>query len=196
VSKGLDTRERIIDRAMAIASRDGFDGLSIGALAADLKLSKSGLFGHFESKEDLQLQVLEKARANFRADVLEPAEALSPGEPQIRKVFEGWLNWASSRRLFGGCVLIAAAHEFDDKPGPQRDKIEASQRTLLKNLQRMTQAAIDAGQFRADLDVQQFSHDLYAMVVGYQQLIRLMRDRQLPTRVRTSFEQLLAAAHR
>ena len=196
MSKGEQTRERIVERAMALASRDGFDGLSIGVLAEDLKLSKSGLFGHFKSKEDLELQVLDWAHGQFRAQVVDAALALPPGEGQLHALFENWVSWAASRRLEGGCVVIAAAHEFDDKPGPQRDRVEANHRSLIKHLQVAVRGAIQAGDFREDVDSLQFAHDMYALVVGYHQAMRLLRDRQIITRMRAAFEQRLAVCRR
>jgi AcrR family transcriptional regulator len=196
MGKGEETRERIVSRAMALASRDGFEGLSIGALAADMKLSKSGLFAHFGSKEELQLSVIQHAREVFSDRVIKPALQQPRGETRLRALFENWLAWTGDRNLLGGCVLIAAAHEFDDQPGPQRDFVEKSQRDLLDCLQRCAKTAVEAGDFRTDLDTQQFGHDLYALVVGYHQVARLFRERKSNERLRASFERLLDWARR
>jgi AcrR family transcriptional regulator len=196
MGKGAETKDRIVGRAMALASRDGFEGLSIGALATDMRLSKSGLFAHFGSKEDLQLSVLQKAAEEFTERVIKPALQVPRGEARLRALFENWLAWSQDSRFPGGCVLIAAAHEFDDQPGPQRDFIEESQRALLDSLARCAKSAVEAGDFRKDLDVLQLAYDLYALVVGYHQITRLFRDHKARTRVRSAYDRLVGWARR
>src|SRR3954447_26417659 len=121
MSKGEETRERILDWAFRAASRDGLEGLTIGALAAELGLSKSGLFAHFGSKEDLQLAVLAEATRRFENVVLRPAFRAPRGEARVRQVFENWLRWLSDPGSPGGCVFLAAAVELDDQDGRPRD---------------------------------------------------------------------------
>jgi AcrR family transcriptional regulator len=192
--RGDETKERIVHRAMALAARDGFDGLSIGALAEDMHLSKSGLISHFGSKDELQLSVLEHAASEYRAAVLTPAVAAAPGEPQIRMLFDRWLAWAADQRMIGGCVLIAAAQEYDDKPGPQRDRVAEMHQTLLHTIAGFAKAAVDSGHFRKDLDPQQLAHDIYALVVGYHVVHRLLRERSVGKYLRSGFDRLLADA--
>src|SRR3954470_4749744 len=119
--KGEATRQAILDHAAAQASRIGLRGLSIGQLAEELALSKSGLFAHFQSKEALQVQVLEHAAANFVDRVVRPALAAPRGIPRLRALFEGWLAWGDSQA--SGCIFVAAAAELDDQPGPARDRL-------------------------------------------------------------------------
>ena len=119
--RGTRTREAILARAVAVASEQGLEGLSIGALADDLGMSKSGLFAHFRSKEGLQIAILEMAGARMVDEVVRPALAAPRGEPRVRALFDRWLAWEQSPSLPGGCPFMAASFELDDRPGPVRD---------------------------------------------------------------------------
>src|SRR5262245_33065172 len=151
MGKGAETRERILDQAVRVASRDGLEALSIAGLASELGLSKSGLFAHFGSKDALQVQVLEAATARFRESVIRPALRATRGEPRLTALFERWVAWTDDPDIPGGCVLVAAAAEFDDRPGPQRDYLVASQRDWLATLAKAVSLAIEVGHFRADV---------------------------------------------
>jgi AcrR family transcriptional regulator len=192
VTKGDETRERIVDRALSLASRDGLEGLSIGGLATDLGLSKSGLFAHFGSKEDLQLAVLHEAVGRFEANVVRPAVRAPRGEPRVRAVFENWLAWMSN--FPGGCVLLAASVELDDREGRPRDYLAGTQRLLMTTLGKAARIAIEAGHFRADLDCEQFAFELYALVLARGHWQRLLRDPRADARARSAFETLIAHA--
>src|SRR4051812_39686689 len=113
MSKGAETRDRIVEHAMRLASRDGLDGLTVAGLAGELGLSKSGLFAHFGSKDTLQVEVLEAATARFRDTVMRPALKAPRGEPRIRAMFERWLAWGDDPSMPGGCIIVAACAEFD-----------------------------------------------------------------------------------
>src|SRR5687768_3596482 len=117
MSKGEETRDRILERAFRLAGRDGLEGLSIGRLAAELGLSKSGLFAHFGSKEDLQIEVLRAAAAHLEEKVMRPAFRGARGEPRTKQLFENWMRWLGDPALPGGCVFMAASIELDDRPG-------------------------------------------------------------------------------
>ena len=121
--KGELTRQSIVEHAAGLASRIGLGGITIGALAGDLDLSKSGLFAHFRSKEALQLQVLEHAAARFTELVIRPALAAPRGEPRLRALFDRWRRWPEASGLPGGCLFVQAAVELDDQPGPARDQL-------------------------------------------------------------------------
>src|SRR5687768_1032655 len=153
VTKGGLTRDRLLDAAVREASTVGLEGLSIGGLARDADMSKSGVFAHFGSKEDLQIAVLGAARDRFVEEVLRPAIAHPRGEPRLRALFQGWLDWEEGKVMPGGCPFLAASHEFDDRPGPVRDEIARVQEELTGALARAAQLAVDAGHFRPDLDV-------------------------------------------
>lgn len=194
VSKGLVTHHAILDRATGLASKVGLEGLTIGALATELNLSKSGLFAHFQSKETLQVQVLDHGAAVFVESVVRPALAAPRGEPRLRALFELWLDWARSSPLPGGCLFVQAAVELDDRPGPARDRLVEYQRQWLDVIATTLRKGIEAGAFRPDADTMQFAHDLYGVMLAYHHASRLLRDPEAETRARRAFEALLGAA--
>jgi AcrR family transcriptional regulator len=126
--KGAETRQAILSHALALATRVGIEGLTIGRLAEDLGMSKSGLIAHFQTKEALQVQVLETGAHRFVEEVLRPALKAPRGEPRLRALFERLLAWEASPSLPGGCPLIAASSELDDRPGPARDYLVQARR--------------------------------------------------------------------
>ena len=193
MSKGAETRDRILEQAVRIASRDGLGGITIGSLSSELGLSKSGLFAHFGSKEELQCQVLQAAAARFQENVIRPALAAPRGEPRIRSLFDHWLAWDKNSDMPGGCLLIAASVELDDKPGPPRDYLVLAHRKRVAALAKACQIAIEAGHFRADLDPEQFAFDFYSITLGYHDHNRLLRDPRSEERARDAFERLLAS---
>src|SRR5262245_25177061 len=134
MSKGTATRGRILDRAVSLASTDGITGLTLGRLAENVGMSKSGLFAHFRSKEELQLRVLEAVIENFREEVVRPALQQPRGLPRLRALFEGWLIFSDHPRTPGGCLINQAAVELDDQPGAPRDFLEQAQREWLATL--------------------------------------------------------------
>jgi AcrR family transcriptional regulator len=192
--KGEATRGAILDHASRLARRVGLEGLSIGRLAQDLNLSKSGLFAHFRSKEALQIQVLETTAAQFVETVVKPALAAPRGEARLRALFQRWLEWARSQKTPGGCLFVAAAVELDDRPGPVRRKLVQTQRDFLKLMANVFESGVSMGHFRAAIDPEQFAHDLYAVMLGYHHASRLLKDPAAETRAHAGFEGLLAAA--
>jgi AcrR family transcriptional regulator len=190
--KGAETRERILDQAVRLASRDGLEGLTIGTLSTELGLSKSGLFAHFGSKDELQLQVLQATVERFEETVIRPALSAPRGEPRIRAVFENWLRWENNPAMPGGCLLIAAAVEFDDRPGPQRDYLQQAHRRRFEFIAKGARMAVEAGHFRSNLDVEQFSFDMTSIALGYHHTHRMLRDPQATARAHAAFERLIA----
>jgi len=196
VSKGEATRERILDWAFRSASRRGLEGLSIGNLASELGLSKSGLFAHFGSKEELQVAVLAAARERFVELVVRPALAARRGEPRMRKWFESWLRWTSDPTVPGGCVFMVAGVEFDDRDGRPREFLVKSQRELLDSVAKSAAHAVECGDFREDLEPDQYAFELLGIMLAYHQEKRLFRAPNAEKRARAAFERLLAAARR
>ncbi len=194
MSKGAATRDRIIESALRTASVEGLEGISLGRLAADVGMSKSGLFAHFTSKEALQLDVLEAAAARFVDVVVRPAMEEPRGEPRVRSLFEHWLVWERHESLPGGCVFMHAAAELDDRPGPARDALVQWQQLWLDVLAKAARIAIDAGHFRDDLDPALFAFQQLGLVLGYYHARRLLGDPQAETHVRQAFDALVAAA--
>ncbi|MDX1503327.1 MAG: TetR/AcrR family transcriptional regulator [Thermoanaerobaculia bacterium] len=193
MGKGRQTRASILDTALAEASRSGLDGITIGALARKVEMSKSGLFAHFDSKEDLQLQILETASGRFVEHVVRPALREPRGEPRIRALFENWLQWEESRFLPGGCPFVATATELDDRPGPLRDALVQAQRDWRSTLATAARLAMEEGHFRADLDTEQFAYDFFSVILAYHHFSRLLREPDAGKRCRRAFDRLLAS---
>lgn len=194
MSKGDRTRAAILDKAIQLASVRGLEALTMGELAARLGLSKSGLFGHFGSKENLQLQVLERTVARFSERVVAPALKEPRGEPRLRALIDRWLAWEGAEELPGGCPLQAAIFEVDDQPGPLRDRLAEAQRQWQEALAYAARQAVDAGHFRADLDVSQFVFELYGHVLSYVVSRRLLGDDVARDRIRMAVDDQIRRA--
>jgi len=193
-SKGEQTREAILTKALGLATRIGFEGLTIGRLADDLGMSKSGLFAHFRSKEALQLEILRMAGERMVDTVVKPALVVKRGEPRVRALFDGWLAWEQSPSLPGGCPFMAASFELDDRPGPVRDFVVQNLRDWLDTLAGAARISVQEGHFRADLDCEQFAHECQGIGLAFVHASRLMRDPKARARAQTAFESLLDAS--
>ena len=158
--KGAATRETILDRAYEIARFAGIEGLSLGPLAQAVGMSKSGVFAHFGSREELQLAVLQCAATRFGEYVLIAALSQPRGLPRLRAIMRNWFEWG--RLEAGGCVLVGSVSEYDDRPGPLRDQVLHNEQRWRTELQRAAQLAIDCGHLR-DGDTDQYAFELYAM---------------------------------
>jgi len=194
VRKGDLTRKAIVDRAVSLASEVGLDGVTIGRLASELELSKSGLFAHFQSKESLQVQTLERAAERFVEVVVRPALQAPRGEPRLRALFERWLLWPKLVPQPGGCLFVAAAAELDDRPGPARDVLVRLQKEWLAGLATSFRAASEQGHLRPDADPEQLAFELYGIMLVCHHSARLLHDPRATERARRAFEGLLAAA--
>ncbi len=167
--KGAQTRAAILEHAVDLASKEGLEGLTIGRLAAELRMSKSGLFAHFGAKQELQLATIDAARERFRVAVVEPALAAPEGAPRLRAMVEAYLDQLD---LYpGGCFWAATSIEYDDRPGPVRDAIAA---TLDAWLAAITAQAKVAGVEDPD----RFAFELYALTMGANARYRLSGDRR------------------
>ncbi len=186
------TRQLILHSAVDLAARVGLGGLSIGALAESMRLSKSGLFAHFGSKEALQVQTLETASEQFVEQVVRPALKAPRGEPRVVKLFERWLRWAEEQS--GGCIFTAASFELDDQPGVVRDALVESQKDWLGTLAHAARIAQQERHFRSDLDVEQFAFELHGLMLATHQAARLFRDAAANQRAHAGFERLLGDA--
>jgi AcrR family transcriptional regulator len=166
-TKGERTRAAILDRAVDLASVEGLEGLTIGRLASDLEMSKSGLFAHFGSKQDLQLATVAAAADRFRRVVIEPALAAPEGGPRLRAMAERYFDYLGT--FSGGCFWGATASEYDDRPGPVRDAIAASMELWIAELGRQAEVAGIA-------DPDRYAFELYAVVMGANSRFRLSGD--------------------
>jgi AcrR family transcriptional regulator len=192
--KGEATRQVILDHAAALASEVGLEGLTIGSLAEALKLSKSGLFAHFRSKEALQVQVLEHVAARFVERVVRPALRAPRGEARLRALFENLLEWPKIKDFPGGCPIIAATSELDGRPGPARDLLVAQQKDWLDTIANVVRTGVAEGQFRAGVDAEQVAYELYGIEFAYHHALRLLEDPSAEQRARVAFEALVERA--
>mgnify|MGYP001818371408 FL=1 len=194
MSKGEETRQAIVDQALELVSTGGLDKLTIGSLANATGMSKSGLFAHFRSKEQLQLQILDAARRRFVDMVIAPALKEPRGEARIRAMFNRTMKqWEDE--LPGGCIFHAVSAELDDQPGPARDYLIEIQRDYQESLKRAARIAIEEGQFREDLDIEQFAFELGSITDAYHHFGRLLGDPQAEEHAYKAFEALLERSH-
>jgi AcrR family transcriptional regulator len=193
VSKGAATKTSILDEALHVASQVGFERLSIGQLAERTGMSKSGLFAHFRSKEQLQLQTLDHAVAKFTDTVIRPTLRAPRGETRVRELFARWLDW-ETEALVGGCPFVAASTEYDDQPGPMHDSLVRQERDWTEFIVTVTGTAVSEGQFRADVDTRQFAFTVQCLMLGFQHAGRLLHDPDALTHTRAAFEQLLESS--
>jgi len=190
--KGEQTRAAILDTAVKLASRDGLDSLTIGTLAEATDMSKSGLFAHFGSREELQLAVLAHGEALFAEKVLRPALQRPRGIPRLKALFSHWLDWTDSAELPGGCVMLGAAAEFDDRPGPVRDALVRGQRAWIDMLKKAVRLAIDEGQLRPDTDVEQFVFECFGIDLSFHHHRRLLDDPRARRKALAAHDDLIA----
>ncbi|HEX5968045.1 MAG TPA: TetR/AcrR family transcriptional regulator [Intrasporangium sp.] len=190
MGKGEQTKAAILDEASDLASRLGLGGLTISTLATASKLSKSGLYAHFASKESLQVEVLQYARDQFTDHVMRPTVKAPRGEPRLRAFFENWLAWQSGR-FAGGCIFVDAASEFDDQEGPVRDELVRAERDKLESVALVVGTAVAEGHFRPDVDAAQVSYELEGILLAHHHARRLMRDPKADEHARRAFERLL-----
>src|SRR5215471_16777621 len=186
-AKGSDTRQRILDRALALASTTGIEGLTLGVLANSLELSKSGLFAHFRSREALQVAVLETAAERFRQFVIVPALRAARGEPRLRALITKWVDWGKAEFQPGGCVFISAAAELDDRPGRVRDVLVQAQLDWSATIAQAVRSAIEEGHFRADVDPEQFAYEIYGIALSLHHHSRLLRQPGALARAQSAF---------
>jgi AcrR family transcriptional regulator len=194
MGKGEVTRHAILEHAASLATRLGLEGLTIGKLAEDLGLSKSGLFAHFQSKESLQLSVVEFAAERFVESTVKPSFTAERGEPRVRALFENWLSWPKRSGLAAGCFFVAASVELDDRPGPVRERLVQLQKDWLDAIAQAVRIAITEKHFRKDVDPDQFAYEMYGLMLVAHHCTRLLRDPAADARAKRAFENLLGRA--
>ena len=182
--RGLKTRESILRRAVSIASVQGLEGLTIGKLAGELGISKSGLFAHFGSKEELQLAVVETAR------VVRPAYQ-EQGMKRLRALYENWISYSDEKTFPGGCFFSAVSLEFDDRPGKVRDQIMKLMKMWLGTLEATARAAQAAREIKKDMDPHQLAFEMHALATAANWSSRLFQDKTAFRTARTAVLQRL-----
>ncbi len=190
LSKGEETRAAILKAALKHASVAGFEGLTIGTLAAETGLSKSGLFAHFGSKEELQIATLDEGVRRFSEMAMMPALSVPRGLKRMEAMFENWLTWTKRSEL-AGCPMMTASQEFDNKPGPVRDAVVEHMRRLHLSLVKSVQMAIDNGEFAADTDAEQIAFELFGIISSCYRARNLFHDTKADTRARNAFTRLI-----
>lgn len=193
-SKGEDTRSAVLGTALSLATQVGLEGVTIGKLADTVGMSKSGLFAHFSSKENLQVAILEEGIARFVSIVVAPAFKKPRGEARLRALVDGWLDWSKAEFLPGGCIFVVAQVELDDRPGPARDRLVASQRDWLATLAQAARIAVEEKQFKKDLDVEQLAHEIFSVAYGYHFLRRIIEPAEAERRARLAFDRIIEGA--
>jgi len=184
-AKGLRTREAILARAVDIASAQGLEGLTVGSLAEQLGMSKSGLFAHFGSKEELQLATIELARQVFISKVTLPAIAAPKGMPRLWSLIDRWLALVEKRVFEGGCFFTAASFEFDGRRGVVRDRIAAIMHEWIGAITRAVEGAQKAGHLDPKLEATRLAFEFHAIAIGAHWAHQLLEDRQAYSRART-----------
>ena len=191
--KGEQTRASILDVALDLASREGLEGLTIGVLAERMSMSKSGVFAHFGSREDLQIDVLKLYHQQFEQEVFYPSLREPRGLPRLQSLFSRWIARVSLE-IASGCIYISGAVEYDDRPGPIRDQLLDMVDTWQRALQRAAQQAIDEGHLRTGTDPKQLVFEMYGLVLALHHDARFIRSPGAIARAHAGFQRLIASA--
>ncbi len=189
MSRGEDTRIAILEAGLDLASRKGLEAVTIGALAKATGMSKSGLFAHFQSKENLQIELLRYAGDIFSKEVVIPALRVASGEARIRALVDNWIGY--SRKLGGGCIFVTASTDLKDRPGKVRDFLLVQQESWIDCLRRVARSAAEAGDFRGDIDFDQFAFELYSLLLGFHLYHTLLGSAETERRQEHALDQLL-----
>ena len=190
-AKGSQTRSEILETAVQIASVEGLEGISLGRLASEVGMSKSGLFAHFRSKRELQLAVVETARSMFIEEVIEPAQRAPSGVKRLRKLAESWLSYAERNVFQGGCFFLAASLEFDSRPGAVRDRITAIMSEWLRLLESEIRQARTNRELVGDADPAQLAFEINSQMMGANWAFQLLGIRKAFARAKTAIVERL-----
>ena len=191
IHKGQQTKAAIVDAALGLATQIGLEGLSIGALAEVMRMSKSGVFAHFGSREELQISVIREYYTRFEEEVFYPALEHPKGMPRLKALFKNWMN-RTSVEIDSGCLFISGAVEFDDRPGPVRDALAGSVKTWLAAMHRAVVQTKEAGHLRRDVDEQQMSFEIHGLILALHYEARFLKTPGSVGRANTGFANILA----
>ena len=191
MQKGQQTKAAIVDAALGLATQIGLEGLSIGALAEVMRMSKSGVFAHFGSREELQISVIREYFARFEEEVFYPALKLPIGLPRVQALFGNWMKRVAVE-LQSGCIFISGAVEFDDRPGPVRDALATSVQTWLAAMHRAVVLAKEAGHLRADADERQIAFEIHGLILALHYEARFLKTPGAMARTLQAFQSILA----
>lgn len=185
------TRERILRHGLDLLSQAGLSGVTLGVLAERVGMSKSGLFAHFRSKDDVQIGLLDYMKDFADGHVVAPAMKAPPGLPRLEALVSHWCGWAERAGLPGGCPVAAGLFELDDVESPVRDKILAMESEWRRLLEQLVRDAIAEGHLRRGLDIEQFIWELNGIYLSHHASHRFFRQAEADTRARTAFRSLI-----
>lgn len=188
--KGELTRAAILDVALDLASRNGLEGLTIGLLADRMNMSKSGVFAHFGSREDLQIEVVKLYHRQFEQEVFYPSLKETRGLPRLQVMFARWVKRVSVE-IASGCIYISGAVEYDDRPGAIREQLADMVRTWQRALRRCVEQSIEAGHLHADTDAQQLVYEMYGLILALHHDARFLKEPSSVARAEIGFERLI-----
>ncbi len=191
LQKGLQTKAAIVDAALGLATQIGLEGLSIGALAEVMQMSKSGVFAHFGSREELQISVIREYHTRFEDEVFYPAMALPRGLPRLRALFANWMK-RTSVEIDSGCIYISGAVEFHDRTGPVRDALAGSVNTWLAAMRRAIDIAVAEGHLAPGTDAAQLAFEVHALILALHYEARFLHSPESIERAVRAFESILA----
>jgi AcrR family transcriptional regulator len=191
LQKGQQTRAAILDAALGLAAQKGLEGLSIGAIADLTGMSKSGVFAHFGSREELQISVVREYHTRFEDEVFFPALREPRGLPRLRALFDRWIRRVSVE-IDSGCIYISGAVEFDDRPGPVRDALVRMVLAWQRALERAIRLAVEEGHLRAGTDPAQVLFDVHGLVLALHHDARFLRAPGAVQKARAAFDRVLA----
>ncbi|WP_180682028.1 TetR/AcrR family transcriptional regulator [Tepidicella baoligensis] len=189
--KGQQTKAAIVDAALALAAQVGLEGLSIGAIAEVMQMSKSGVFAHFGSREELQISVVREYHERFEREVFFPALQEPRGLPRLRKLFDNWMRQTSAE-IDSGCIYISGAVEFDDRPGPVRDALVDTVNTWQAAIHRAVRIAIEEKHLKADADAAQIAFEIHGLILALHYEARFLRSPLGLQHARQGFDNILA----
>ncbi len=190
LQKGQQTKAAIVDAALGLATQIGLEGLSIGALAEVTQMSKSGVFAHFGSREELQISVIREYHSRFEDEVFYPAMQEPRGLPRLRALFANWMK-RTSIEIDSGCIYISGAVEFDDRTGPVRDALVGSVKTWLAAMRRGVVSAREEGHLRPDVDEDQLLFEIHGLILALHYEARFLKNPGSIARANAGFDNIL-----
>jgi AcrR family transcriptional regulator len=188
--KGQQTKATIVDAALGLATQIGLEGLSIGALAEVTQMSKSGVFAHFGSREELQISVVREYHARFEEEVFYPALQAKRGLPRVRALFDNWMK-RTSVEIDSGCIYISGAVEFDDRPGPVRDALASSVKTWMAAMHRAVTHAQEEGHLDTKANAQQILFEIHGLILALHYEARFLKTPGSMQRALQGFDNIL-----
>ena len=188
--KGQQTKTAIVDVALSLATQMGLEGLTIGAVAEMAGMSKSGVFAHFGSREELQISVIREYHHRFEQEVFYPVLLLARGLPRLRALFANWMQ-RTSAEIDSGCLYISGAAEFDDRPGPVRDALASSVQTWMAALHRAVRIAVEQGDLAQQTDAAQMAFEIHGLILACHYEARFLKSKTALDLAQRSFENIL-----